>query len=210
MEFGHAESLDSCLVIDHATATDTGFIVAYYYLNYRHEGSHNIEVIVSCLVSQLLLQIPALWPSVNLLYRKYESNRREPSFEEFISLLLSLQDPSQIMIVIDALDETSDSTRTAFSGLFKQLSATGIRLFVTSHPIINVNDLRSYATVIEISAPEQDLGIYARTKLLTSENFQAVAGELAFTIVNEIVNRMVSQAAGMYDHDLLTLLELQH
>lgn len=195
---GHANLLNSSLVIDRAMTIDPGFIIAYYYINYKYEGFHDIEAIVGCLMSQLLLQIPSLWSALDLLYQRCESDRRKPLFEELINPLLNLEDRSKIIVVIDALDEISDVTRATMLRLLKQLSEADISLFLTSRPI-DLKDLRSRARILEVSAQERDLETYARSKLRTNENVQDVVGDLADAIIDQIVNPMVSHAAGMYD-----------
>jgi hypothetical protein len=188
---------DRSLVIDHAASVDPEFAIVYYYLNYKHEGSQDVETIISSLVSQLLVKVPALWPAVDRLYKKCETIQRKPSIEDAISPLFDLENPSRVIIAIDALDEASNSTRDTLLKLLSKLCDVGFRAFLTSRPTINITQLRTYATVVDSTAQKRDLEIYASTKLQANENVQEVLGDLASTVVTQMVDLMVSQAAGM-------------
>jgi hypothetical protein len=188
---------DRSLVIDHATSIDPEFVIVYYYLNYKHEGSQDIKTIISSLVSQLLVKIPALWPAVDRLYKKCEATRRKPSIEDAISPLFDLETPSKVIIAIDALDEASNSTRDALLKLLSSLCEVGFRAFLTSRPTINIRQLRTCTTVVDITAQKRDLEIYTTTRLEENENVQEVLEDRASTVVNQMVDLMVSQAAGM-------------
>jgi hypothetical protein len=185
------------LLIDHAASIDPEFVIVYYYLNYKHEGSQDAETIIFSLVSQLLVKVPVLWPAVDRLYKKYETLQCKPSVEDTIGLLFDLENSSKVIIAIDALDEASSSTRDTLLKLLSKLCDVGFRVFLTSRPAINIRQLRSYATVVDITAEKRDLEIYASTRLHANENVQEVLGDLASTVVTQMVNLIVSQAAGM-------------
>jgi hypothetical protein len=169
----------------------------YHYLNYKHEGSQDAETIIFSLVSQLLVNIPTLWPAVDRLYEKYETLQRKPSVEDTTGLLLGLENPSKVIVAIDALDEASNSTRDILLKQLSKLCDLGFRVFLTSRPAISIRQLRSYATVVDITADKGDLEIYANTVLQSNENVQEVLGDLASTVVPQMVELIVSQAAGM-------------
>jgi hypothetical protein len=193
---GHASLCNRSLVIDNAASVDPEFVVMYYYFNYKH-GSQDAETIIFSLVSQLLLKIPALWPAVDTIYEKCETLQRKPSVEDAAGLLLDLKDPSKVIIAIDALDEASDSTRNTLLTQLCKLCDAGFRIFLTSRPAINIGQLRSHTTVFDITADKRDLEIYASTRLQANENVQEILGDLASTVVTQLVNLIVSQAAGM-------------
>jgi hypothetical protein len=143
------------------------------------------------------LKFPALWPTVDRLYKKCETLQRKPSVEDAISPLFDVEKPSKVIIAIDALDEASNSTRDTLLKLLSKLCDVGFRAFLTSRPAINIRQLRTYATVVDITAQKRDLEIYASTRLQANENVQEVLGDLASTVVTQMVDLMVSQAAGM-------------
>ena len=55
---------DHCrsLFVDKASVIDPECVVSYYYLNYKHQNSQTPENILLSLLSQLLKDIPELWP----------------------------------------------------------------------------------------------------------------------------------------------------
>jgi hypothetical protein len=103
-------------------------------------------------VSQLLLKIPALWSAVDTLYKRCETLQRKPSVEDAAGLLFDLREPSKVIIAIDALDEASDSTRNTLLTQLCKLCDAGFRIFLTSRPAINIGQLRSHATVVDVTA----------------------------------------------------------
>jgi hypothetical protein len=51
--------------------------------------------------------------------------------------------------------------------------------------------------VVDITAEKLDLEIYASTALQSNENAQEVLGDLAITVIAQMVDLIISQAAGM-------------
>jgi hypothetical protein len=189
--------LNRSLVIDHAVLINPELVIAYYYINYKHEASQGTEMIIFSLLSQVLVKIPALWPAVDRLYTKCESLQCKPAVEDAIGLMANVENPSMVILAIDALDEASNPTRDTLLKLLCKLCGIGFRVFLTSRPAINIGQLQSYTSVVDITAEKADLERYATTRLEANENVQETLGDLASTVVPQMVDLIVSEAAGM-------------
>jgi hypothetical protein len=172
--------------------------VSYYYLNYKHQESQKPESILLSLLSQLLTDMPELWPSLEELYSKPESSRLRPGVQETLDLFRKIEEPRRVILVIDALDEAASSTRTKLLSCMSELSNTGLRFFLTSRLDVDLKILRSQTIVMDITARTQDLMTYVTKHLEDSQNVQDVLDTCHGSIVEPISELIVANSGGMY------------
>ena len=172
--------------------------MSYYYLNYKHQESQTPENIMLSLLSQLLSDMPELWPTLEELYSTSESSRTRPGMQEILDLFRKIEDSCRVILVIDALDEATSSTRTKLFSCISELSNTGLRFFLTSRPDVDLKILRSQAIVLDITARTQDLMTYVSRHLEDSQNVQDVLDTCDGGIVEQISELIVANSGGMY------------
>jgi hypothetical protein len=186
------------LVIDHATTSiDVNAAIAYYYFNYKHQDSQKAEVVLFSFLSQLLAKLPGLWPQLDKLYETCEKLQSRPALEDALDILLNIKNPGEVIFAIDALDEASVSCRDNLLQHLNKLAEVGFRILLTSRPDVNLRQLQSRSIIIDITAQEEDLEIYATQRLQESMNVQDILEGYGESVIKQLVELVVSHAAGM-------------
>ena len=140
--------------------------MAYFYFDFRDINKQNRRDLLPSLITQLSDQSHRHCDILNDLYFRHRSGAQKPSEDELIQCLkdmLSLPDQQPVYLVIDALDESPDtsgmpSPREQVLDLVKELvelSSPNLRLCVTSRPEIDIRRALEPLTSLRVSLHEQ-------------------------------------------------------
>jgi hypothetical protein len=140
--------------------------MGYFYFDFRDINKQNRRDLLPSLVTQLSDQSHRHCDILNDLYLELGSGAQKPSEDELIKCLkdmLTLPDQQPVYLVIDALDECSDtsgmtSPREQVLDLVKELvelSSPHLRLCVTSRPEIDIRRALEPLTSLRVSLHEQ-------------------------------------------------------
>lgn len=201
---GSGKTVLSSLVIqrcmDHMSSDRA---VAFFYCDYKTEGSQEITNILSGIASQLARQNEA---SFSLLQKYYDSLQpknqlgRKPEAEELTSVLQQMAATFyDVRIIIDGLDECGESAGMA-ANLLSGLVSDGVGnifLAIFSRDEIDIRShLNPLCQHIEIAAHSKDIDHYVRTEIES----RTEKGRLRIknpALKDLIINELVSKAQGM-------------
>lgn len=183
----------SSAVIDHfrneRETTSNG--IAYIYFTYSDSGNqHWPPRILRSLIKQLIVlqagDLP-LVPSIIKLYEDYSKTRESPTDKQLYAALIEITKSfSNVFFVFDALDECYPRARSDVLALFQKMSNDGINIFATSRPLPDIQRLTQTATVITLSAKEQDMQTYLHDKI-------AKVGPAQAKLLKDYKDRVVSE-----------------
>jgi ankyrin repeat domain-containing protein 50 len=130
------------------------------------------------------------------LYTAHREKNSRPSFDDISQLLLSQSNHfSKLFVIIDAIDECSDSK--ILVKLLKELAKLRpiLRLMVTGRPNIRIDGIYSDYTLLRIKANEEDIRTYLDSRISEAEELKSYLNE----DVNEtlIKDRIIEKADGM-------------
>jgi hypothetical protein len=156
------------MVVDHLNASfrnnkDIG--VACIYLNHKEVDQQTPLKLLAGLWRQLVFD-GDIGSIAENLYKEHQKKGTVPSLEEVFDVLSSsLKEFSQVSIIVDALDEYSESPRKI---LLQHLAAMGsnVNLMITSRPNISPESspLPNLET-LDIQAASEDIQAYINTQI---------------------------------------------
>ena len=176
-------------VIDYISES-TDFKLAYTYFNYKDISNQSPSAMYASMVSQLLHKVPCVLSAAQRLFVECDNGHRNATANELFEILLSIPDSFRVLIVLDALDEASEATR---SDLLRRLPHTrgSMLVLLSSRPDIKLE----MGHVVEVVAQPADLEAFIQARL-SEKNVQRVIGK-GSEIVQKIVQTLVSRAGGM-------------
>jgi hypothetical protein len=164
--------------------------VAFLYCDYKVEKQQTATSLLSCLLAQLVRRLPTLPDYVQKMYKTHQDKPVTCS-ETVDALRTAAKEFSRVYLVVDALDECSDTdgTRTQLlTELFELLTSSTISLFATSRPHIDdIQDKFSNTCSVEISAKDGDVAKYVKGNIHLLPTFIWNNSGLQDAITNEIV-----------------------
>lgn len=171
--------------------------IAYVYCNYKRQTEQTIHHLMASLLKQLIQQQPDLPEQVSSLYSRFMERRTRPSIDEISSAIGSIvHGLARAFIVMDALDECTDSSKTR-SMLLKEIAKLQVQgnicFFATSRFVPDITaEFRGMAS-LEIRATDGDVQVYLKDHM--SEMPACVSRNRA---LQEIIQaEIVKSAAGM-------------
>jgi hypothetical protein len=184
--------------------------IAHVYFNYKQQGSQTLPSVYASLVGQLVNQVPNLRGAVKDLFKKHDNGKKVPGIEELIGVLSNLTGSRQIVLAFDALDEASEHIRKGLMTQLEKLIEKNRTFFVflTSRPDVQLKStVLDKTKLMDVAANDSDLTVFARAHLEDDE-VKEILGEDSRSIIPEIVDAVVSHAAGMCvnSHPHLSLL----
>ncbi|KAL8734090.1 MAG: hypothetical protein Q9181_003319 [Wetmoreana brouardii] len=197
---GAGKSVLAAVALDHLQnifKSSPRVSVAGIYLNYKKEDVQNLENILAGVLAQLLSSHGPLSKTVKEVHQKNTEKGKRPSLGEIISVIkeeIALRD--DVYIIIDALDEITESNRAALLAQLDDLSPK-LRLMITSRYIEINHDRLMAAARLEIKASDDDLRTYIGQRICDehrlSKHVAAAAG-----LKEQIMATVVSKAGGMF------------
>jgi hypothetical protein len=181
--------------------------MAYYYFDFRDDKKQDYYGLLSSLILQLSLESD---PCCNILYKLYSGNNRarKPTLvalKKCMKDMLSQPGQGPIYIIVDALDECSNSSGTPSARgkvleLIKELVGLGlpdVHLCVASRPEIDIQKALESLNSLRISLHNetgQEADIIAYIKSVINSN-----SVLDWTEEDEnlVINTLSQKANGM-------------
>ncbi|KZM20487.1 hypothetical protein ST47_g8336 [Ascochyta rabiei] len=167
---GAGKTVIAATAIEHlekTTRNDTE-AVAYLFLNYKEQESQNIVDLLGAIVKQFVQGRALIADHVLELYRRHGGTVK-PSTKELANALQAVvSELGTAYLVVDALDECSDSDGTRRQ-LLAHLRLTqqhaGLQLMVTSRPLPDVVAEFPIATMLVVRADSDDVKQYVTGQL---------------------------------------------
>ncbi|KFZ08626.1 hypothetical protein V502_09249 [Pseudogymnoascus sp. VKM F-4520 (FW-2644)] len=160
---GAGKTMIAAIAVDHLWKTFQGdnIGVAYIYCNYKRQETQTATDLLAAILKQLVQERPLYREPVTALHKLHASRGTRPSLGEIcITLNSVLNNYSKAYIVIDALDECTDSngTRSELLTTLRSLQTkTDTRLMVTSRFVSRIEQAFEGSPMLEIRASEADV-----------------------------------------------------
>jgi hypothetical protein len=158
--------------------------MAYFYFDFRNASKQSLRDLVPSLLTQLLPRSSDCCDILSRLYLIHDSGKKQPSDSDLTKCLkdmLTLPDQRPIYLIIDALDESPDtsgfpSARESVLQLLEELvelRLPNVHICVTSRPEIDIRDAIVPLTSLRVSLHDQtgqksDIADYVRSVVYSS------------------------------------------
>ena len=193
---GSGKSFITCAAIDHLQshfANDDSVGICYIYCKYKRREEQGEAFILSSLLKQLLLNRP-LPASLKRLHRECKRWQRSPSLQDHFRILSAIRNEfSRVFIVIDAVDEYSDTTgrgNQLFDIAFEMKKCLSAKLFMTSRYVPQICSRVSQSPHCHIYAKEHDVRAYLASRFKDVDkpvlNDQSLREEITAAILQAV------------------------
>ena len=140
--------------------------IAYFYFDFRDVNKKGLRDLLLSLLTQLSVSSTPRCDILSDLYLAHDEGKKQPSdtiLAESLKQMLALPDQSPIYLIIDALDESSNtsgipSPREDVLEHVKELVELGLphlRVCVTSRPEIDIRDVLAPLTSLRVSLHDE-------------------------------------------------------
>ncbi|EPS35673.1 hypothetical protein H072_10925 [Dactylellina haptotyla CBS 200.50] len=189
--------LSSTVIHDLKTRFSDGSVgIAYMYCNFKRKEDQDLDSVLRSLLRQLLQGRSSLPQPLMELFKECKRKKRRASFDEIVTTFhLVTAIYTKVFIVIDALDEWTESVETRgrfLTEIFKLHNKCDMNIFATSRFIPEVTDRFKCYPKLEIQAHEDDIRSYLDGKIVKSEE------SLLLKYNEEIKKSIVEIARGMF------------
>ncbi|KAJ7589260.1 hypothetical protein C8J56DRAFT_784837, partial [Mycena floridula] len=201
---GAGKTILSSIIVEHLRSAilQPKIAVICIYCDYRQQEAQNPIQLLGSVLKQLAQQHPVLSDHLLALHKKYLSRGDHPSIDElFKALQAEVSLYSQVYIVVDALDESSESNKAQelffpnHQGLWSL--ADHVHLLVTSRDIPSISQEFDNTPRISIEAHKEDLETYIRGRIATDKKLKGLVEE-DMKLAAEIIEEVIQKAAGMF------------
>jgi Cdc6-like AAA superfamily ATPase len=191
---GAGKTFLSSMIINHLQETfqmnqDVG--VAYIFCKYNQKSEQDTTSILPSILKQLVQASPLLLEDLRALYeRRHRGQPRLQRAELCTMLEKTCQVYSRVYIVIDALDECSDSDRTRddiISQLLDLELKCNVGLLVTSRSLPEIRARFCSFPTLEIRASDEDVKRFTENRISKLSPWVARDQALSSFIVSEIL-----------------------
>lgn len=198
---GAGKTIITATVIDYLRTRykdNTKVGIAYIYCNFQRQGEQKLEGLLASLLKQLAQEQPYLPNNIKDIYNCHKKKRTRPSADEISrALYLVATNFARLFLIVDALDECqiTDRCRSKFlSEMFNLRARTGVNLFATSRPILDIEREFKGCVSREILASDEDVRRYLNGHISQLPAFILKRPDLQEEIKNEITRAV----EGMY------------
>lgn len=170
---------------------------AYAYITVDEQQFQSARNLVASLLQQLLPRGPGVAEDIDQLYNQHPVGKTTPSVRQLTKLLLAeVQRNPKTFIIIDALDEATESTRKAFLHVLLELDPL-VNLMITSRHSIE-SDLGSFkkSERLDISADDQDVTNYVAAGIAEDPRLSMLVKKDP-KLHESIVRKLTRNAQGM-------------
>ncbi|KAJ7589212.1 hypothetical protein C8J56DRAFT_784894, partial [Mycena floridula] len=173
------------------------------YCDYRRQEEQTPTQLLGSILKQLVQQSQVLSDDLLTLHKTCLFRGAQPSIAElFAALQAEVSLYSQVYIVVDALDESSESNKSR--ELFFSTCPQGlwslpdhIHLLVTSRDILSISQEFDNIPRISIEAHRKDLETYIRGRITTDKKLKQLVKD-DMTLTAEIIEQVILKATGMF------------
>ena len=159
--------VSSTIIEDIEAMCDAGLAsMAYFYFDFRNANKQGLRDLVTSLLTQLSARSSLRCDILSDLYLVHDRGKKQPSDSSLIKCLkhmLTLPDQRPIYLIMDALDESPNSSGipSAREGVLQlvkglvDLQRPNLRICVTSRPEIDIKDVLEPLTLLRVSLHDQ-------------------------------------------------------
>ena len=154
-------------------------LLAYFYFDFRDANKQGLRDLLTSLLTQLSASSDPCCDILSDLYSTHKKGKNQPSdsmLAECLEKMVTLSDQRPIYLIIDALDESSNtsgisSPRETMLQLLKELvdlSLVNLHICVTSRPEIDIRNVLEplasrQVSLHDESGQKQDIADYVRS-----------------------------------------------
>ncbi|OBT38813.1 hypothetical protein VE00_10966 [Pseudogymnoascus sp. WSF 3629] len=168
---GAGKTMIAAIAVDHIwkafQSDNVG--VAYIYCNYKRRETQSTTNLLAAILKQLVQECPLYGEPVATLHKQHADRRTRPPLDEIRAALNSVVNSySKAYIIIDALDECTDSdgTRSELLTILRNLqTATNTSLMATSRFVTRIEQSFQGSPMLEIRASDADVKRFVAGKM---------------------------------------------
>lgn len=187
---GAGKTMMAAIAVDHLHAIQTPDVgVAYLYCNYKSQTDQTTANLLAAILKQLVQDQPSIAQPLSELYDSHQKHGTRLSLDKTFTALQSvLANYSKVYVVIDALDECPDGTRSQLLRRCRNLQGqTDLRLMATSRHIPDIVEEFKDMPRVEVRASNADVKRYVVGKIDRLAKCVQRDGDLQERIQNKIV-----------------------
>jgi len=178
--------------------------LAMFYFDFREDEKKGLRGLLSSVLFQLSDQSHSYYDILSCFYSTHRDGTRSPSDEELVrrlKQLLSLPGQAPIYLIVDALDECSDSSamasREEVLTLLEDLinsELPNLRICVTSRPEVDIKAVLEPLTFRSVSLHDErgqreDIEKYIKSFVNTNRNMQRWTPENKQLVIDVLTKR---------------------
>ncbi|KAF1999321.1 hypothetical protein P154DRAFT_493768 [Amniculicola lignicola CBS 123094] len=173
--------------------------IATVYCDYAKKESQSADNLVRSIYQQALEWMEEIPSNLREMYQKsYSKPPPLPSMKDIsAAFATSSGNLSTLFIVLDALDEASETVQDSIVRRIQELPFLDIRLFCTSRPLTRFHDVCKGSPQIEIKASEKDIATFVNSQIEASARVLKLMKD-AEGLRQEIVLGITDKAKGMF------------
>ncbi|KAJ7589255.1 Pfs, NACHT and ankyrin domain protein [Mycena floridula] len=202
---GAGKTILSSIIVEHLCSAilQPKIAVICIYSDYRRQEEQTPAQLLGSILKQLVQQHPVLSVHLLTLHKTCLSRGGHPSIAElFAALQTEVLLYSQVYIVVDALDESSENNQARelfFSTCPQGLWSLPDRVLclITSRDIPSISQEFDNVPRISIQAHNKDLETYIRGRITTDKKLKRLVKE-DMKLTAEIISQVILKAAGMF------------
>ncbi|KLJ12837.1 hypothetical protein EMPG_12155 [Blastomyces silverae] len=193
------------------SSNDEGF--AFFYCNRNESIRREPLAVLRSFVRQLSSTVNyqhSIQKRVREYYLRSRQGASEPTIRECKELLLELINIyPKTTLILDALDECEERSRTVLFELFDYLvtkAAKPVKVFISSRPDIDIkNTFRSHANIrIQASDNDDDISKFVKSEITRHPRWNKMSVELR----NDIIKTLQQGSQGMFQWAYLQIKQL--
>jgi hypothetical protein len=181
------------IVVNHLQTSfkDGNVVVACIYCNYKEHTLQTATNLIASLLKQLVEDCRSISENVKSFYNQHRNQSTYPTLDEFITALgTEIKAYTKVFIVVDALDECSESNGSRVKLLRALRSLTGpVNLMVTSRDLPSIEQHFREALRLHIRATDEDVTKFIQSQLADYPNL--------FHLRDIIITKIVENVKGM-------------
>lgn len=173
--------------------------IATLYCDYQKQDNEDLDNLERSIYQQALEYLDAIPDDIRKIYTSARIKHPPlPNVSELHSAFMSFPNSlSTIFVVLDALDEASETVQDHIVRRISDLPFTDIRLFCTSRPFSKFEDTFQKLPQIEIKATDADITTFVKAQIQgRSRLLKLVKSDEE--LQQEIVEEIIDKAQGMY------------
>ena len=158
---------------------DPNIKLVYLYFDYKLQQTQTCTQIARTLLKQLLSKTDSIPRKITAFYELCITKSLEPDIDTLIQHLISFSQTFTVYSIFDAMDECSDTSRSAILSLFHNLQKSKYRLLVSMRPhlVLNFRDHINDVELFQVSAEPADLTNYIKFRLRKAKNTNSALEE---------------------------------
>ncbi|RYP50205.1 hypothetical protein DL768_004226 [Monosporascus sp. mg162] len=174
----------------------------YIYFDYIEHKNQGLTSLLSTLLIQLLRMRNGLSAKILEIHDAWGTKRMFPSSDDYTAMLKSqLTEFSRVFIVIDALDECPDDTRSSFVKTLDRLPDKVHVLYTTTPGRSHGQLIRPGGSEIEVIAHPDDIRKYLKKTINDRQRLRAMAEagqQVDHAFLDKALDTIVTKSDGMF------------